>query len=755
MSWSILLGLVGIVGALGLALLLAAARRSELRRMERSVQERDRAQRHGLAQAQLQHPVIDLSRCLGCGTCVAVCPEKGVLELVHGQAVVVNGARCVGIAECERECPVGAITVTLTNLEKRNDVPVLTEGFEAVGKPGLFLAGEVTALALIKTAVDQGRAVAGEVGRRIAARRATPVEPLSGPPKRAPDPEQVVDLCIVGAGPAGLSCSLEAKRLGLSFVTLESEQALGGTVAKYPRRKLVLSQPIEMPLHGKVAGTSFTKEELMELWTSIAAEHQLPIRGGERFVGVEGNESDGFVVATEKSRWHARYVCLALGRRGAPQRLGIAGEELPKVSHGLLDAHAYQNRRILVVGGGDSAVETALGLAEQPGNEVTLSYRREEFVRIKSRNQARLAAAVAQQALDVVVKSEVVAIEPQEVLLAVESGGTIERRRLKNDDVFVMAGGTAPVEMLAKSGVSFDAKLRTPPPRIEEQGTGLVRALAAAFAAALAALVFVLWNYDYYGLPVSTRPTHEKHDLLRPGMGIGLALGVATVALVGLNLLYLVRRSTRFRLRLGSLRTWMTSHVATGILALLCALLHGAMAPRETTGGHALWSLAILVATGAIGRYFYSYVPRAANGRELELAEALQQIAPTDAIFDPAERKFRSRARDEVAALIERRQWKSSFFTRLLALLGSQRDLHKTLRLLTREGAAAKIGATALRGTLALARRAHRSALIAAHYEDLRALLNSWRFLHRWVAALMVLLVLAHLYSAFFYGSIV
>jgi cytochrome b561 len=238
-------------------------------------------------------------------------------------------------------------------------------------------------------------------------------------------------------------------------------------------------------------------------------------------------------------------------------------------------------------------------------------------------------------------------------------------------------------------------------------------------------------------------------------MGIGLALGVATVALVALNLLYLVRRSPRFRLRFGSLRTWMTSHVATGILALLCALLHGAMAPRETTGGHALWSLAILVVTGAIGRYFYSYVPRAANGRELELAEALAQIAPTDAISDPAERKFRSRARDEVAALIERRQWKSSFFTRLLALLGSQRDLHKTLRLLTREGAAARIGATALRGTLALARRAHRSALIAAHYEDLRALLNSWRFLHRWVAALMVLLVLAHLYSAFFYGSIV
>ncbi len=755
MSWSILLGLVGVVGALGLALLLATVRRAELRRMEEAVRERDRAHRHGLAQAQLQHPVIDLSRCLGCGTCVAVCPEKGVLELVHGQAVVVNGARCVGIAECERECPVGAITVTLTNLEKRNDVPVLTAGLEAVGKPGVFLAGEITALALIKTAVDQGKAVANEVAQRVAAKRATPAEPLRRPPQRAPEPEQVVDLCIVGAGPAGLSCSLEAKRLGLSFVTLENESFLGGTVAKYPRQKLVLSQPIEMPLHGRIPGTSYTKEALMELWTTIAAEHALPIRGGERFVGVEGDEADGFVVATEKSRWHARYVCLALGRRGVPQRLGVKGEELPKVAHGLLDAHAYQGRKILVVGGGDSAVETALGLAEQPGNEVTLSYRRGDFVRIKSRNQERLQAAVAQQALDVVVKSEVVAIEPMEVELAIDRDGTIERKRLPNDDVFVMAGGTAPVEMLAKSGVSFDAKLRTPPPRIEEQGTGLLRALAAAFAAALAALVWVLWNHDYYGLPVGERPTHAKHDLLRPGMGIGLALGIATVVLVVANLLYLVRRSTRFRFRLGSLRTWMTSHVATGILALLCALVHGAMAPRDTAGGHAFWSLAILVLTGAIGRYFYSYVPRAANGRELELAEALQQIAPNEAVGDPAERRFRSHARDEVAALIERRQWKSGFCKRVLALLGSQRDLHQTLRRLTREGAAAKIGAKALRETLALARRAHRSALIAAHYEDLRAILNSWRFLHRWVAALMVLLVLVHVYCAFFYGSIV
>jgi thioredoxin reductase len=737
MSWILLLGLVL---ALGIAFLATLSRRAELARMQQGLAQRERTARAG-AETLLQYPVVDLSRCLGCGTCVAACPEQGVLELVHGQAVVVNGARCVGHAACERECPVGAITVTVANLAERNDVPAVSAALESLSAPGVFLAGEVTAHALVKTAIEQGTAAAAEVARRL---------------ELAPAAEGEHELCIVGAGPGGLAAALEAKRLGLSFVVIEQEAELGGTVAKYPRRKLVLTQPVELPLVGPLGGgrTTFSKEELIALWLAIAREHELPIHAGLTYLGCDPQADGGYLVRTSGGEVLARHVLLAIGRRGTPRRLGVPGEDLPKVAYSLLDARSYQGRRVLVVGGGDSAVETALGLAEQPGNQVVLSYRRDGFFRVRERNLERLQEAHATGRLQVTLGSEVRAIHPGAVDLELSDRGARRVTRLPNDEVFVLAGGTAPLELLAGSGVSCDPALRPAAAPVVEQGTGLVPALGIGLGLAFGTLLFALLHADYYLLPIEARPASEKHLLLRPGSGVGLFFGFGASALVLANLLYLARRAGWPGMRWGSLRTWMTSHVATGILAVLFATLHGAMDPRDTVGGHALLALAFLFVTGAIGRYFYAWVPRAANGRELELEEVKAELARLTESWDAGQRAFVERVRATLEEELAARQWRSSFLGRVAALLGGQRALRRRLAQLVAEARAQGIPEAKFRAILGLARVAHRTGMAAAHLEDLRAVLSAWRYLHRWIAALMVLLLVLHVVYALSYGAV-
>ena len=731
-SWA-LLGIV--VGALGLALMVTLVRRMELARMRASMGARSVAVEDGAHEARLQQPVVDLSRCLGCGTCVAACPEDGVLELIHGQAMVVRGARCQGISACERECPAGAIAISLAHAKERGDVPALNPDLEAAGSPGLFLAGEVTAHALVKTAIDHGRAVGAEVARRSAA--------MNGERSKA------LDLIIVGAGPAGLACSLEAKRAGLNFITIEQELEAGGAVAKYPRGKLVVSEPVDLPLHGRLKRNAYTKESLGELWDELIERHDLPIQGGETLTSLERTSAGTFVAAHTTGESEAHHVCLALGRRGTPKRLGVPGENLAKVQYQLLDANAIQGSRLLVVGGGDSAIEAALGLAEQPGNEVTLAYRGQHFNRLRTRNAERLAACEASGAIEVLRQCELAAVQPDSVELAQVRGTGIEKFARPNDAVFVMIGGTPPFALLEAAGVSFDPELVPAEQAFGERGSGLLTALGMGFVLALGALVWALVHRDYYGLPMDLRPTHAKHLMLRPGLGVGLAFGLIATLLILVNLAYLLRRSPRIPLEWGSLKLWMTSHVATGVLAFLTALLHGAMAPRDTSGGHAMWALFVLLVTGAIGRYLYAWVPRAANGREYRLEELRLQL---DGLAQ--ERGgFGGRARDAVQRLVAKRQWESSFLGRVLALAGVRRDLRAMLAELDADAKNEGVPDVERLVTLRLARQSYYHALTAAHLEDLRGLLSTWRWLHRWVAALMVLLVALHVANALLYGA--
>lgn len=736
MTWALLITLVLV---LGIALVALVVQRAELRRTFEGLEERTRAKERGSHAARLQYPVPDLAKCIGCGTCVAACPEEGVLQVIHGQAVVVHGARCVGHGVCAKECPVGAIALTFGDLTERKDIPALTADFEAVGNPGLYLAGEVTGFSLIRTAITHGVTVARAVSERVRS-------------SKAESTAEVLDLVIVGAGPAGLACALEAKRLGLRAAILEQER-IGGTVTSYPRRKLVMTQPVELPLYGKLTRTTYTKEELLELWEEIVREHGIEILAQAGFTGLDRSPEGNYLVYSSRGTLEARNVCIAIGRRGTPRKLGVRGEESSKVAYSLMDAQSYTGRRILVVGGGDSAIEAALGLAEQEGNQVTLSYRRAHFNRLKLRNEERIDEAIREGRIECLYESQIREIGSAEVELEVGVGDTLQVLRIPNDDVFVFAGGLAPFPLLESCGVSFDPADRPPAEALTERGSSLLKVLSAALILALAVLGWVVAFDSYYDLAPPERLGAETHDLLRPGGGLGLAFGVIGACLIALNLAYLPRRSPSVPFQWGSLQRWMNAHVLSGILALVTIIAHSAMQPKHTVGGHALAGLAFLVATGAVGRYFYSFVPHAANGRELQIDEVRARLAGLTAEWDREKSDFADRVRREIDRLVQSGQWKSGFFQRVLLLITGERRLSKALRQIESDAVEEGLADDQVAELVLLARRAHREALVAAHYEDLRGLIASWRYFHRWVALLMVALVVIHIFTALRYGS--
>ncbi len=732
----------------GLVLVAAAAwqRRLDLHHQRAAIAERAEVQDRGPAPAPLQTPRIDLTRCLGCGTCVRECPESGVLALVHGQAAVVDAAACVGHGRCVTECPVEAVTLTAA-VGAGDDVPVCDDDQQAVGVDGLFLVGEITARGLIRVAAAHGAAVARAIARRRGARPAAADE---------------LDVLIVGAGPGGLACSLGCVAAGLRHELIDQEAELGGTVARYPRHKLVLTDDVELPLHGRLPRREYGKEELITLWRELAARHRLPFRGGVTFDHVARRPDGGFIVHTDRGTQRAQHVVLAVGRRGTPRRLGVPGEQLPHVAYALLDAASHRGEHIVVVGGGDSAVEAALALAEQPGNTVTLVHRRPAFARLRRKNRERLDAALAAGRLATSTGMAVAAIEPGEVALVAShaagtgatagdggAGGTAVLLRQRADRVFVMIGGEAPLERLRQSGVSFDASLRPAAEPARDLGGFVLAALSLLLA--LATTGFVLWHRHYYALGAAARAADPQHAWLRPDRALGLGFGIAATTAVLVNLAYVVRRQQWWGVRRGALARWMQVHVIAGVVAVRAAMLHAAMAPRATAGGYAFWTLVVLLGTGAVGRWFYAWLPRATNGRELALANV--RAAWLAASGEPGDGGFVARSRREALALAERRQWHSTWGGRVLAMVGMRCDLWRTLRRLRRAARHGGVAGAELHTALAEVRQLHALAVAVGHLEDLRAVLSVWRWLHRWVAALMGLLLLAHVVLALLHGS--
>lgn len=384
-----------------------------------------------------QHPHIDTSYCIGCQTCTTVCPEGDVLAMLGGKAVIVNGHKCIGHGLCAEACPVGAITMVMASPSMSADMPRLTPEYETSIR-NLFIVGELGGLALIKNAVNQGRDCIDTITNR-AKTRAT-----SG------NHADVLEVLIIGAGPAGISASLRAIEQKLLYITLERDE-VGGTVAKYPRQKLVMTSPVEFPMYGKFNKLQLSKENLLAFWDMVLNRADFNVSTGEKVEDIKKGVDDVFTVITANNQYRARAVVLALGRAGEPRKLGVKGEELPKVMYRLIEADHYVNKRILVVGGGDSAVEAAMGLAHQVGNQVTLSYRQERFSRIKERNVKRLDDCIHSGKIKVLLNSAPVEFKPGSVVLDVKG----QRQEIPNDFAWIFAGGTPPNDFLKKIGVEF------------------------------------------------------------------------------------------------------------------------------------------------------------------------------------------------------------------------------------------------------------------------------------------------------------
>ena len=425
--------------ALPLALLVGWSLRRRARLEHKSRKAQESAHDAGLIDPVSLHPLIDPTRCIGCGSCVKACPEQPlhhVLGVVGGRAELVSPTDCIGHGACKTVCPTEAITLVFGTERRGVEIPVLTPRFET-NVPGIFVAGELGGMGLIRNALEQGRQAMEAIH---ATRR---------------DAGERLDVVIVGAGPAGFSASLTALSKRLRYLTLEQE-SLGGAVFQYPRGKLVMTAPANLPIVGRVNFRHTSKEQLLEFWREAERKSGVRINYRERVERIEP-DGNGFKIKTTGGAYATRSVLLAIGRRGTPRKLGVPGEELPKVVYRLIDPEQYSGQHVLVVGGGDSALEAAASVAELGNTQVVLSYRGDAFGRAKQGNRQRVTAGERAGSLRVMLNSNVKQIAPD--VVAIEQFGKLHQ--LRNDAIIVSAGGVLPTEFLRSIGIDVETKYGT------------------------------------------------------------------------------------------------------------------------------------------------------------------------------------------------------------------------------------------------------------------------------------------------------
>ena len=473
-------------------------------------------------------------------------------------------------------------------------------------------------MGLIKNAMTQGVQLSRHLGSQM----------TTTPMKKA------VDVAIVGSGPAGLATALGLRAANLSFRVLE-QQKFGGSVAQYPRQKIVMSERLNLPLVGEFGRSLISKEELLETFQDIAATANLQIEEGVKVTGIEGGDNR-FILQTTKGPVYARKVVLATGRRGSPRKLGVPGEDLPKVAYGMLDADQYAGCSVLVVGGGDSALEAAIQLANDSDAKVAISYRGSAFGKTRQANREKLEALQRSRRVQVLLDSVVTSVQPDSVDLHMKG----RELSLPNDYVIACLGGELPTEFLKGCGVEMK---RFHGESLHDHAKGPARAARAGsartekerkyrrFSMTLFGIGLViiagltLRGWHYYLLPAAARPTSPDHKLLKPSGLFGHWVGIVATGVMMLNYLYAMRKRWSRAKGWGDIRYWLGFHVFVGSLSPMVIAFHAAFQSNNLLATSTAASMLVLVSTGLMGRYLVRLVPMQ-DGKPIGIDDLKRQL---------------------------------------------------------------------------------------------------------------------------------
>jgi thioredoxin reductase (NADPH) len=377
------------------------------------------------------HPAINRAACIGCGSCVQACREKDVLAVIQGKSTLVNPLACRCHGDCERNCLTGALKLVEYGKKLKVRIPWTDENFQS-NIEGIYIVGSLTGAGLIKEAINQGRIAVNHIMKGVF-------------------PPDLPKVMVIGAGPAGLSATLSCRKFGLPVLCFEKDLT-ANTIRNFPKKKILMAEPVEMPIVGPLWVGDSSREKLLEAWEGILLKAGACITTASRLEMIE--KKDGhFQVTVSGEPFLCDKVILALGNRGVPRKLGIPGEDSPNVFYNLLEADEFSGSTVTVIGAGDSSIEAALAL-QRNGCQVTMIIRGDGFPKAKTRNLERIMQARADGLISIYFNSQPLAIGAD--FISFNAGGATQRG--KNDAVFIMVGGELPFELLESIGISIVEK---------------------------------------------------------------------------------------------------------------------------------------------------------------------------------------------------------------------------------------------------------------------------------------------------------